>query len=376
MANTYQIFFNGSPAADDFYTELTSLEVEENLDLPGAFQLSIPLNRTDDGDLNYINDSNFQPLVNVAVVVNAEGQTPACIFDGYLLSQHLHLERGTTNATLQAWGQDATWLMNLEEKVREWVDVTDADVANAIFGEYGITPAAGNTADDSPSHTEDGHSLMQRGSDIQFLLNAARRNGKICRVACTDTPGQRIGYFIKPALDGDPAVTLTLNGDNWNVGLLDLEWDVTRPTAVVARQALFNDSDEDGVSADTSDDGLTALADRGLAAFSGKTMTVLLSSPVDDGGELTLRAQSVLRESGWFVKCEGEADLARLGMVLRAGDIVSIEGIGAVNSGNYYVWSVRHMITAGSHKMRFRLVRNAVGTAPGGGGLAGLLGGL
>lgn len=63
-------------------------------------------------------------------------------------------------------------------------------------------------------------------------------------------------------------------------------------------------------------------------------------------------------------------------MVLRAGDIVSIEGIGAVNSGNYYVWSVRHMITAGSHKMRFRLVRNAVGTAPGGGGLAGLLGGL
>ena len=98
--------------------------------------------------------------------------------------------------------------MNLEEKVKEWVDVTDADVANSIFGDYGITPASDNSDDDSPTHTEDGHTLMQRASDIQFLRNLARRNGKLCRVVCTDTPGQRTGYFAKPSVDGDPVVTL------------------------------------------------------------------------------------------------------------------------------------------------------------------------
>jgi len=375
MASSYQLILNGAPADDALYTALTSVEVEENADLPGAIQLNLPVSRTRDGDLQYVNDSRFQPLTSLALVATADGQSAQCIFDGYVLSHKLHLETSITASTLQVWGQDASWLMNLEEKVKEWVDVTDADVANAIFNDYGITPATDNANDDSPSHTEDGHSLMQRTSDIQFLRNLARRNGKLCRVVCADQPGNRTGYFVKPNLDGDPILTLTLNQpQTWMVGALDIEWDVTRPTAVKASQALFNDRDEDGVSADTSDSGLTLLDAQGLAAFSGKDMTVILTAPVDDAGELTLRAESLLREAGWFVRCEGEADVARLNAVLRVGTVVRLDGIGAVHSGKYYVWSVRHTITADSHKMNFVLVRNAVGSLPASGG--GLLGGL
>ena len=375
MTSTFQLLLNGTPADNNLITALSSLEVEENTDLPGAIQLNLPVTRTANGDLQYINDSGFQPFANLAVVATAEGQSPQCIFDGYVLSHKLHLETGITASTLQVWGQDASWLMNLEEKVKEWVDVTDADVANSIFNDYGITPAPDNSNDDSPSYTEDGHSLMQRASDIQFLRNLARRNGKLCRVACADQAGKRTGYFVKPKLDGDPVLTLTLNEpQTWTVEALDIEWDVTRPTAVKASQALFNDSDEDGVSADSSDSGLATLGARGLAAFSGKAMTVLLTAPVDDAGELTLRAQSLLREADWFVRCEGEADVARLHAVMRVGTVVQLNGIGAVHSGKYYVWSVRHTITADAHKMKFVLVRNAVGSPPSGGG--GLLGGL
>jgi phage protein D len=263
--------------------------------------------------------------------------------------------------------------MNLEEKAKEWVDVTDADVANAIFGDYGIRPAPENTADDSPSHPEDGHSLMQRASDIQFLRTLARRNGKLCRVACQDQPGQRVGYFTKPQLDADPALTLTLNDPAaWNVDALDFEWDVTRPTSVVARQALFSDSDPDGVSGDTADSGLTTLDQQKLADFSGKAMTVLLTTPVDDGGELSLRAAALLREADWFVRCEGEADVARVNGILRVGTVVQVVGIGSLHSGKYFVWSVRHTITQDSHTMKFVLLRNAMGPPPSGGG--GLLG--
>ena len=63
-------------------------------------------------------------------------------------------------------------------------------------------------------------------------------------------------------------------------------------------------------------------------------MTVMLAAPVDDGGELTLRAQALLREAGWFVRCEGEADVERLGVVLRAGMLVALIGVGALHSGN------------------------------------------
>jgi hypothetical protein len=149
---------------------------------------------------------------------------------------------------------------------------------------------------------------------------------------------------------------------------------VTRPSAVTARQALFNDASEDGVSADTSDSGISPLDARVLADFAGKAVTVMLTAPVDDAGELSLRAQGLLREAGWFARCEGEADAERIKTVLRAGTIVQVDGAGSLNSGKYFVWSVRHTFTKEAHRMRFVLVRNAVGPAPSGGG--GLLGGL
>lgn len=375
MASTFQLFLNGTAADDNLQNALSSLEVEENADLPGAIQLNLAISRSEAGDLTFVNDAGLQPLANLAVVATPEDKPDECIFDGYVLSHKLHLETGITNSSLQVWGQDASWLMNLEEKTREWVDVTDGDVANTIFNQYGFTPASDNTADDSPSHTEDGHSLMQRGSDIQFLRNLARRNGKLCRVACTTTPGQQNGYFATPKLDGDPVLTLALNDpEAWTVRALDFDWDVTRPSAVKASQALFNDSNEDGVSGDTNDSELSLLDARSLADFAGKPMTVLLTAPVDDAGELQLRAKSLLRESGWFVRCEGEADVSRLNAVLRVGTVVQIEGVGSLNSGKYYVWSVRHTITADSHKMKFTLVRNAVG--PPHKESSGLLGGL
>ena len=245
------------------------------MDLPAAVQIQLPISRDTDGELTFVADAQFAPFASIAVVATAGGSgaggaldgaagavadvfgggaapsATQCIFDGYLLSQKIHLETGTTNATLTVWGQDASWLMNATERVKEWVDVTDADVASAIFADYDITPAEENADDDSATHTEDGHSLMQRGSDIQFLRLLARRNGKVCRIACADQPGVRTGYFAKPSLDGDPVATLALNDlTNWTVRALDIEWDATRPSAVVARQALFSDPDEDGATGD------------------------------------------------------------------------------------------------------------------------------
>jgi phage protein D len=376
MASTFRLILDGAPADGDIYTKMSSLEVEENIDLPGAIQINLPVARTKEGELGFVSDKRFKPLANIAVVATPEGKASECIFDGYVLSHKLHIRTGTVASTLEVWGQDTSWLMNLEEKVKEWVDVTDAAVANAIFNDYaGVTPAPENAADASPIHTEDGHSLMQRGSDIQFLRRLARANGKLCRVACADRPGLRIGYFAKPKLDGKPLVVLSVNDPEvWTVHALDIEWDATRPTAVKARQALFNDPSEDGVAANTADSGLALLDERGLADFTGKPMTVLLTAPVDDAGELTLRAQSLLREAGWFVRCEGETEVSRLKAVLRVNTVVRLTGIGSLHSGNYFVWSVRHRITKDAHTMKFVLVRNAVGPEPAAGG--GLLGGL
>jgi phage protein D len=275
------------------------------------------------------------------------------------------------------YAQDASWLMNLEEKVVEWPDVTDAQVARKIFKSHGITAAGANSEEDGAAHTEDGHTLMQRGSDIQFLRSLARRTGKLCRVCCEQDPGQRIGWFAAPKLSGEPVATIVLNDPAARTtGALELKWDVARPTEVGASQALLTDATPEGVSGDASDSGLTPLDERDLATFATKPMKVLLTAPVDDGGELKTRARSVLRDAGWFAECEGEAEVASVGKVLRVGDIVEIVGVGSLHSGRYLVWRVRHSITGDAHVLHFRLRRNAIGPAAGGsGGLPGFGGG-
>jgi len=343
--------------------------------MPGAFSITLPINRSTSGDYDLVNDTRLAPLTNLCITADAGDGNTQCLIDGYVLAQTAHLDTGTANSTLKVWGQDATWLMNTTENVKEWVDVTDGAVANSIFGDYGFTPDDANLSDDSPSHTSDGHSLMQRATDAQFLRRLARRNGKLFRVFCTDTPGQRTGFFARPSLDGDPAATLTLNDATAaTVDAVDISWDVMRPSATVAFQKLFTDSDQDGAGGTTSDSGLDALEARGLADFSGTTVTSLLTATVDDGDELTERAQAVLIESGWFVRCQGTADVNRLKSILRAGSVVELAAAGSLHSGKYLVWSVRHKITAEKHTMEFVLVRNAVGAAPSAGLLPGGLG--
>lgn len=376
MNYSFSILIGGT-AADDLAATFNELEVEENVDAPGAFSLILPINVTSTGDYDVVNDSRLAPLSNVAIVATASDGNQQCIFDGYVLAQTAHLDTGTVASTLRVWGQDATWLMNTTEQVKEWVDLTDGDVANSIFGDYNFTPDPTNLDDDSPAHTSDGNTLMQRATDAQFLRLLARRNGKLFRVFCTDTPGERTGYFALPTLDGEPAVTLTLNdASSATVDSVDITWDVLRPSANLAKQTLFSDSDADGTGGTTSDSGLTLLEAQGLSDFAGTTVTSLLTATVNDGEELTLRSQSVLIESGWFVRCTGSTDVNRLGAILRAGTVAQLNAAGSLHSGKYFVWSVRHRITLEKHTMEFVMLRNAVGAPASPGMLSSGPGGL
>lgn len=89
-----------------------------------------------------------------------------------------------------------------------------------------------------------------------------------------------------------------------------------------------------------------------------------------DVPELPRRTAAVLSDAGWFGRCQGEADLDRLGSVIRAATVVAVSGAGTAHSGNWFAWRVNNLITVDSCRTRFTLVRNAIG--PGGGSSAGI----
>jgi hypothetical protein len=369
-----QLSIGGSAVPTSFYQSVEVLEVEENSDGPDVLLLRMPVVRTSSGDLQYVSDGTFEPYTPVTMVVTPDGQGAQCVFDGYVLSWQLHLDRTSGSSSLDIAAQDASCLMNLDDNVQEWPGQTDGEVANSIFANYGFDGADANTDDDSPVHDPDAHSLFQRGTDLQFLRGLARRAGKICRVACTDTPGERTGYFVQPAVDGQPVATISLvDPTTWTVDSLDFAWDVIRPSEVDSSQVDLTQSSDDGVASDASSSGLSQLAPRDLPTYAGRSSTFILTTPADVP-ELDQRTAAVLTESGFFTRCTGQADANRLGAVLRVGDVVTIEGAGSLHSGNWLVWNVRHQFSLDSFRMHFTLVRNGVGAAASG-GLAGALAG-
>jgi len=356
----YQVLFEGTPAEKDFYEQLSRLEVEENADLPGAISLTLPVGVAD-GELTWVSDPRLRPYANIAVVATAPDAKDECIFDGYALSHKVHLPSGTAGATVEAWGQDATVLMGLTETVKVWSGMTEADVAKQIFSTYGFTSAAANDKEPGPTLSEAEHALVQRGSDADFLRRLARRTGRWFRVTAADKPGLRAGYFAAPDLDASPVVTIGVTDPATSaVAVLDFAWDASRPTTVESRQVSRSDNDKAGISAGTADSGLTPLDARTLAAFAGKDRTVILTAAADTA-ELPDRSAGLLRESNWFVRCEGTADVNVLKRVLRVGQIVEVEGCGSLLSGKFLVWSVRHTFTTQAHTMAFALVSNALG---------------
>lgn len=360
--STYQVLFDGTPAEQEFYDMVSRLEIEENADLPGAISLQLPVSAKD-GELSWVGDARIAPYANIAVLATPEGGDQQCIFDGYVLTHKVHLPAGPAGATVDVWGQDASVLMGLTETVKEWSGLSDTEVADQIFSSYGYSPAAENSSEPAPAHTEDEHTLMQRASDADFLRRLARRTGRWFRVTCADQAGKRTGYFATPSLTAPAAVTIGVHDPKTSsVPMLDFSWDATRPSSVAARQASLTDADQDGVSADTSDSGLPPLDAQSLSAFTGQDRTVILTAAADTA-ELPARAAGLLREAGWFVRCEGTADLNVVKKVLRVGSVVAVEGCGSLLSGSYLVWSVRHSITTQAHAMSFVLVRNAMGPA-------------
>ena len=374
MSVTIQLTVDGKAVAAGFYDAIMQMEIEESSDQPGTLLLRLPVNRTPLGDLEFVGDGTFEPMTNVALTVtpSARGSRTQCIFDGYVLSWRLHLDRASISSTIDIWAQDAARLMNIDDHVAEWSGLTDGEVADAIFSRYGFTPAAGNTDHDSPSHLPEGHTLVQRATDLQFLRGLARRGGKLCRVACTDTPGIRTGYFVVPSVSGPPVTQISLaNPDRWTVETLDFDWDVMRPTEADASQVDLTHPGRTGTDVNASTSGLAPLDLRDYPTYLGGSSKLLLTTPTDVA-ELYGRATAVLTESGFFARCTGEADAERIGAILRVGDVVMIEGAGNLHSGNWLVWDVTHSFSLDSWKMAFTLVRNAMGPPGPGGTLASL----
>jgi phage protein D len=340
-------------AADAQLAQASVVEVLERMGEPTTFRMRLEVD-IKSGDLPMLRDGRLDPGTMIQVLSVKDG-TADCLVKGPVHGQQIRLLHGGTGSYVDVMGTDTSVMMDRAVKAKVWDAVRDSDVFSQIVAPYGLTP----DAQDTPAmHEEAKHTLVQHDSDLRFVRRLARRNGCLFWVSANPL-GVQTAHFRRPPLDAPPATKLVINLATPNLNVLDINWDVERPTSATSWELdLGNKSTMDG-SVTRSPQKL--LGDKGLADITGDTRSALVTAPVDDAGDLKSRSEAALIESDFFVTVTGETTVHALGAILHAHTIVEVQGTGKRHSGPYFVSSVRHLIDAVTHRMEFELVRNGWG---------------
>src|ERR1700748_2056698 len=248
MANkTYQIEFSGETVNEDFYGDIVSLTIEENTSTASAFHLQIVLRLQDDGSWTYLDDDRLALFNSVTIKVgfsdggglaNALGSSLGGndsngglqpVFDGYITDVDVELGSDPDNAFIRVSGMDTSILMSLEEKIVTWPNMADSDIVQQIIVGYDLTLQADTT---STVHQEDDTTIVQRGTDIQFVRDLAQKNGMEFYFETDDT-GIVHAYFRAPQLRDTPQPHLAIQfGDQSNLKSYSAHMSGQRPLNV------------------------------------------------------------------------------------------------------------------------------------------------
>ena len=337
----------------DLYPDLDFLEVEQDDDLANMFKLRLLIRQQSDSTWSHLDDERLVAWKAVTVTAGFESGTEE-LLSGYITHVKPHFDPDPNLCTVEIWGMDGSVLMDQEEKLKDWPDKKDSDIAAEIFGLYNFAPDVEDTV---VIHDEAMSTIIQRETDMQFLKRLALRNGYECFVHGTR------GIFRKPFIDEQPQPVLAIHfGDKTNVSRFSLEVNSLAPTNV----AMFQ--------VDRSNKEIIDVAiERSLQFPLGATDSPsLLGRGVDPGKiyigmnaatgnpEMTALCQGLFHQAEWFVSGEGEVTSDLYGHVLQPRKPVTIKGIGETYSGVYYVTHVTHSFTSSGYTQFFRVKRNAL----------------
>jgi phage protein D len=361
VATSYTLTISGQPASSRVLAAVKQIEVEDHATLADMMRLRLAVSVREGGSgWTLLDEGIFTRLakLRISVAVGAGAATP--LLEAYVVDVDTNFSTDPGGSELAVTAMDPTVLMHLEEKVKAWPNQKDSDVASAIFSDsaYGFSAVVEST---KLSRQESDHTLIQRGSDIQFLEQLADRNGFECFVALNDQ-GVVEGHFHPPKPGGQSQGTLTVNmGSATNVNRFRARYDMLGPA--VARAATVDVDDASSQSGDANEASQAGEMGAESSTPVDRPRKVLLSQlGMGSAGEVQQYAQAVVDRSSWSIVAEGELNTVAYGKVLRAKQPVMVRGVGQQFSGRYYVERVLHTITGdGTWTQRFTLRRNATG---------------
>jgi phage protein D len=347
---------DGQPAPDLLLASL-ELEVDTDVRLASSFRLKLATFRANDGTWSFLDDDRLRSWKPVEIGASIDDDEKQLIA-GYITQIAMHLDPNQGNSYVEVTGMDASCLMGLEEKLKDWPNKSDSDIAREIFSNYDLAPVVDDTG---VVHDEKAATIIQRDTDIQFLKRLARRNGFECTVRGST------GYFRKPVLSAPAQPVMAAHfGAQTNLGFVDARVNALRPMRVEMSQIDPIGKQVQSASADTGeqkqlgrDAALSIEVPIGVQSKTFVRQEVAVNQP-----EMQNLCRALFDEAEWFAHATGEIDTAAYGAILQTMQPVPLKGAGETFSGIYYVTGVKHLFRLNSYTQQFTARRNALAPGP------------
>ncbi len=345
------------PASSEVVDALRSAEIRVSDEGRDGFQITFSIGRDTLLGSRLLTLGLLEPMTRVIVMVIHEGR-PHVLMDGLVTDHQVTASNQPGGSQLHVTGVDIGLQLDLEEKSRTWPNQADFMIVTQILAEYaqyGIVPQVTPTAD---YPIEMLRIPSQHGTDLEYILHLARRNGFSFHLELTPAPGVIRAYWGPAPRLGAPQRALSMNmGPFTNVEQpLHFEYDAmrgTEPQLFVADPIL-------GMRIPIPLPSLTLVP---LAAKPSPALRKTL--PRDTAGastpEAIARAVTELASGTNALEATGEVDLARYGAILKPRALVGVRGAGFDFDGFWYTREVTYRITRDGFKQSFKLSREGRG---------------
>lgn len=355
-AETFSIEIGGREDAE-LYQDLVSLEVELDEEMAAMAVLRLAMRKQPNGSWTYLDDERFAVFNDVTVNAGFEGVTEL-LFEGYVTNLRSYFDADPANCVLEVWAMDATVLMDRHERLKDWPDKKDSDIAVEVFSTYGLDARLGDTVEDTQLvHDQKVSTIIQRETDIRFLRRLALKNGFECYV------DGETAYFRPPQVEGEMQPVLAAHfGEETTLLSFSADVDALTPAEVGAVQ--IDRMNKEVLEQEATATAETLLGEQDVAAMlpagqdPGKVWVGM--SAATGSTEMAALCQGLYQEGEWFVTAEGVVAANKYGHVLKPRLPVTIKGVGETFSGVYYVSHTTHTFGLDGYSQRFKAKRNAI----------------
>jgi len=346
---------------------LESAEVTHTDEGRSGFQLIFQAGRS--GPVDMLEDPLLAtPLLrtfNRVILIVLFNVRPRVLMDGIITHQEMTPgdEPGTSKLTVT--GEDVSLMMDLEERAVEHPAQPDlAIVAGLIarYAKYGMVPVViPHKVIDPPLPIE--RVPVQRGTDLAYIEELARRNGHVFYVTAGPAPFTNTAYWGPPKRASVPQKALTINsGSLTNVDSISFRQNALAPEMVTG--AIQDRRTHAKFPVHTFASLRLPLSTQPNWLVNGANNRKVLfeetaSSFVAAFGRAQARTDLSTDST---VTASGALDAGRYGDVLTARGLVGLRGTGYSYDGLYYVKQVSHTIKRGAYTQTFTLTRDGLGS--------------